>query len=911
VHDLPAYVALERWVAARRVVVVGAADPAGCERLLSAGAREILVVGAGVPAAGVSIHPPTSALPLRDQSVDLVVVLRGDAGIDLAGLSDMIEESDRVLRSDGLLALWVAPAAAAAAAAAARGRFAALSWVAAVPWSMMAMTPVGGDPAARRVIFSEAAAPTAAPPLRYLLVASRGEAAVADECVLMPLAEIEAAAALRAALASAEAAREAEGALARRLAELESVRAVEGEGVEAVRAGADIARDRDRLRDELARRTSELEAIEERVWRAEEAAQKERIENVRLVTEVDRLREQLERSRGVELERLRELEAQGQELRRLELAHAEHASASGEPPAQVVSEGPERGDSAALKEMAAREHASAELARRRERELVDAAETIAQLRRSVDEYAAVAANLRGELVVVQVEVEQLQATVPGLHQQLAELRAKLRGRDEEAGALQQKLEAASAEQEHLRQRLRDRLRELEGLRGQQAALSEEAVGLRVELELCRQAMSLYEATTRGDQPIEVLRAELAAQSRRFAEEQGRLELRLQQTLAVEATRSRRALLEASVRADEQEHLLYRLDGCEQRIWEMNDAADRNAARVAASLAQYQKLREQLEDLVHELEMTRGLLADAEAQVMELERGVASERARSSRRGGEHDAQEGAATPVAPAAASEEAPVIADALAGSHVGGGFELDEDLLRLTDAILAGESGLAAPHLEAERSSDDFDAEMNALLGDDADALSVPVAREPDDADVELLAEVELALSTARKAAASVELAAAAAQEPTPLADSGIIIEMIGDDEAWPDQDGFGVTPSELTRLGEPAPAIGDFVDFDLDVEDEETVGITVEDEDERPAEEPLEVGISLDDEDAVSPRRAAAPLDLGVPLDDEDLLGASLAPRAPMELGIILEEEDDRRADEAGELELGIALDDDDEL
>ena len=810
---LPAFVALERWAVDGRVVIVGEAAAAGCERLLAVGAREILVIGSGRPGPGVEVHPPASPLPLRDRCVDLVASLDAASG-DEARLSELVEEAGRVLRPGGALALWAPPDRARAAEAAARVRFDAVAWVAAVPWSMIALAPAGG---ARRVLLSESLAPEPAAPIGYLLVATRGAAAPIEECVLLPgAAAIEEAAAPR----------------------LEAGR-VEAEPGEAARAGADIARDRDRLRDELARRTADLAAVEARLWQSEEAAQKERIENVRLVAEVDRLREQVERSRLVEQERARELEARGHELRRLELANAELqglAGRAGDP-----------GEGAAI---GAHEAALLEVVRRRERELSDAQEAIAQLRRSVDEYAGAAGNLRGELVVLQVEVEQLRAAVPALQRQLGELRGRLRERDEEAAALQARLEASSAEHHHLRERLRERLREAEALVTERQALESAVVALKAELALGRQALAAEAESGDDGDPAAARRSARAQQARGFAAELERLEARQQELLAALRRRAERAELEASVRADEQEHLLHRLDSSEQRIWEMNDAADRNAARVAASLAQYAKLREQLEDLVHELEVTRSLLAESEARAVELERGLASERARLVRLGGGGEAGAGEAGAIegerGAAAIVEvwtprEAPPGAGAGAGVGAGAGFELDSELLRMTDAILDGggfdEPPFAGAALDGGAAASDLDREMTALL-DAADELAeaAPLAPAAEVED-ELIAEVEQVMAEARASAAiaAADAAAGEAGAAEVLADSGIIIEMLDDDEAWPEEASFGVSPPERAPSEATAPPPGHFVDLDLDddgpVEGAKrapTIGIPVDDDD-----------------------------------------------------------------------------------
>jgi 2-oxoglutarate dehydrogenase E1 component len=86
---------------------------------------------------------------------------------------------------------------------------------------------------------------------------------------------------------------------------------------------ADVLIDRNRLRDELARRTSEILRAEDQLWRTHEDMQKERLENVRLVADIDRLRDQVERTRLVERERAVEIERLGRELSQIETECAE------------------------------------------------------------------------------------------------------------------------------------------------------------------------------------------------------------------------------------------------------------------------------------------------------------------------------------------------------------------------------------------------------------------------------------------------------------------------------------------------------------------------------------------------------------------------------------------------------------
>lgn len=426
---------------------------------------------------------------------------------------------------------------------------------------------------------------------------------------------------------------------------------------EAPRATADAAFDRDRLREELSRRTADIQALETKLWQAEEDAQRENLENVRLVTDVDRLREQLERSRGVEQERVQELERLGHELRKLEVAHAElqglhqtreqrlrelEAIAQGnQGPPELASLQAEIRDLGAQRDQAqALERAAAELAKRRERELGEAGRTIRELRRTLEEHAGIAANLRGEVAVIQVRVDQYSASVPKLQERLREQQKRSALRDEETSELQKRLEEAVAEQQHLRTKLRLARQELDELAAARGVAEAEQQHLRDELEAKRQAVEQLQqivalgsgAGTReaGTDEVTALRALLSQQANEHAAALARSDEQQRSTAETERDRLQRVSLEAGIRGEEQEYLLYQLDTAEQRIWEMNDATDRSAARLAAGLAQLDKQKEQYEDLVDQLEVSRNLLAEAQAQVVELERQLQSERTRIAR-----------------------------------------------------------------------------------------------------------------------------------------------------------------------------------------------------------------------------------------------------------------------------------------
>ncbi|MCY1072365.1 hypothetical protein OV090_46900 [Nannocystis sp. RBIL2] len=434
---------------------------------------------------------------------------------------------------------------------------------------------------------------------------------------------------------------------------------------ESGRATADAAIDRNRLREELARRTGELQELETRVLQQEEEIRREHLENVRLVTDVDRLREQVERSRAIEQDRVQELERLGHELRKLEVDHAElqglyntqeqrlrtRAEAGGGGGAATPADSAARQlelekVTAQRDQLRARERAAADIVRRRDRELADATRTVRELRRSVEDHATLAAQLRGELAVLQVHIQRLEETVPSLQERLRDQQRKTIEREDEAAELQRRLEEGVAEQEHLRARLRRQRQDMEALAGAKQGAEVELFRLRRELEAKHQAIDQLQqivslgASRMGQASgplsdaaraeILTLRGELADQAAEHAEALARSEAEHQRIVEHERARLRRSRLEAGIRAEEMEYMLFQLDTAEQKIWEMNDATDRSAARLAAGLAQLEKQKEQYEDLADELDVTRNLLVEAQAKIAELERLLDSERARLAR-----------------------------------------------------------------------------------------------------------------------------------------------------------------------------------------------------------------------------------------------------------------------------------------
>lgn len=448
------------------------------------------------------------------------------------------------------------------------------------------------------------------------------------------------------------------------------------QGAEKGRMLTEVALDRDRLREELTSRSQEIQKLEERLWSTREDVQKERLENVRLGGEVERLREQVERSHEAEVARAREVERLSGELRKLEVERGELAgllrsrdeaiarlqresealsSESADLDAlrkELSSRGDELGRlRAELEQALGRERETSARARKREEQLSRAGADLEALRKTAEENAALASNLRGELQVKTLEVEQLAASVANLQGQLGEQRRSVDEREDRTVALQRQLEEAASERESLRARLREREQELDDLASTYESSDVEMFKLRRELEVASQANEQLEEALRSelgadleDEEVDTknwpesaisaarrLHAQLAAQTRRHAEQLAARDA-VSSGPATGRDRIRRLQLEVEVRAEEQEQLLGALESAEQKIWEMEDAADRNAARLAAGLAQLEKHKEQLDETLDELEVTRKQLAAAQARALEQERLLASERAKLARAG---------------------------------------------------------------------------------------------------------------------------------------------------------------------------------------------------------------------------------------------------------------------------------------
>jgi chromosome segregation ATPase len=438
----------------------------------------------------------------------------------------------------------------------------------------------------------------------------------------------------------------------------EELSATAAEGLQKGQMLADVARDRDRLREQLSQRARALEELEGKVWEGREHLQREKLENVRLSSEVERLKELLGRARDIEKQRAAEIESLGAELRGVELdrvelkallrsreerlsqllteadAKAESSEEVGALRAQLENRRSEAESLEAKLDKTQHLHRqTAEIAEQRGQELAKVRRKLRALEQVAEERADTAARLQTELDVRQLELKQTKEAYEVSSQAVEELTKE---RDEANELLRER----SSELDRVRSReaeLRRRLFELDAAmerlskaQSEESGASKEVLDMREVLEAATgrgdEASTIRNLPSRPNDMYEALRGQLTDAEAELA--------RLRTGGEGEELNERLAMLalEADVRASEQEIMLAELDAAEQQIWEMTDASDRNAARFAASLAQLEKQKERVDQLLDELEVTRSLLSAEQARTLEQERLLASERAKMARAG---------------------------------------------------------------------------------------------------------------------------------------------------------------------------------------------------------------------------------------------------------------------------------------
>ena len=456
----------------------------------------------------------------------------------------------------------------------------------------------------------------------------------------------------------------------------EALNKTAAQSAEQGRVLTEVALDRDRLREELTRRSSEISTLEERLWAARDELQRAQLEVARLSVQLEAANERADRSHERAAAQSEELQRLSRELRAAELAKAAQEATlrareeelqrlareaevlgGASEDVQILREqlrstGQELAQaSAALEQARAREATASERARAQSQRAEELQREVTRLSSQLDESRQDLVRLRGEADVARVSTQQLERTVSELQAEIEAQRGSLRDLAGERDELQQRLEESAFERSALQRQLAQARAEVEQLHNDRLATGDEAARLRKELDEASRRRSELAAALEGGAdglkaPVDpswpadaqarvvALQGELAAQARELAavrvsgEEDtagdGRVRI-----AAAELTRLHREL---DVRAQEQEQMLAQLDASEQKIWEMTDAADRNAARLAASLAQLEHTKEQLDEVQEELQVTRNLLAAAQARALEQERLLGSERAKLARAG---------------------------------------------------------------------------------------------------------------------------------------------------------------------------------------------------------------------------------------------------------------------------------------
>ncbi len=598
---------------------------------------------------------------------------------------------------------------------------------------------------------------------------------------------------------------------------------------------ADVALDRDRLREELGQRRQQIQKLEERLWESRDDLQREKIENVRLAGELERLREQADRSRAVERERSSEIEHLGGAMRELEVERAELTANLNAREAQIAdlqqelreltSESEDlaalrerlekRGEQVAslssqLEQARLQEKQAADLARRREQELNQAGETLSKVRKALDDQARHAAGLQAELDVRALENEDFRASLSDTQKRVRDLEKQLSTLDQVKQGLQGKLEEAAADQRSLRTQLRSRERELDELGSAQESSALELFRLRRELEGSEPEPSSEGSLSLGGDPDwpDEARSEVTRLQRELDElrasrlaDQERWE-GLEKSRGTGFDRLRRSQLEAHVRLREQEYMLSRLDAAEQRIWEMTDATDRNAARFQASLAQLEKHKEKVDELMDELEVTRNLLATEQARALEQERLLASERAKLARAGL-------GVTGLPPSPGEETDDVFADLAGGgklldldSAARGGRGNSPTVPRRRDRAASG-GAVSGPGMRHDLAQfDDDDDALDALEGGEGEGATSARSTTPSkSASVEA---IDAAVPRAVEDKGSGRLGSWRRRHSEPRATKvRMVVEAVDEDDEWPEEEGDKSGPT--SEAGESGPGPG----------------------------------------------------------------------------------------------------------
>ena len=312
----------------------------------------------------------------------------------------------------------------------------------------------------------------------------------------------------------------------RRIEELENdlaaARSQLGQLSERSRILAEVATERDRLREEATRRGGELVALSERLAEARSAVGHRDTALARVQAERDLLREQIEMRRAAEAALTEELERS-------------------------------REGSASVSDERARTGAD-----------------VAQIRSALEEAQALAQARGAQVVQAQAESARIMREGIGQAEEIGRLRAEQAAAQAEMEAARKALDAALADLGRGRE-------ELAGDREAREAARADLESARSELLVLRAAMQSREADQTSE-AVEQLRSEVDRLTRLLVGQRARLGRELE------------------VRAQEMEEALTQIELRDGEIWSLRDEALRNAARLAAALADIERLRERIGEL---------------------------------------------------------------------------------------------------------------------------------------------------------------------------------------------------------------------------------------------------------------------------------------------------------------------------
>ena len=521
----------------------------------------------------MEVRPSSGArLPLRDESIDMVLCIEAFGGLRSTDRRELLRESHRILRSEGMFCAWIEQREAEAFGRTLAGSsqidfwaledqiaaiFPRVDMLAQMPWQGFSLAPIIDDErpydeepqlALREELLAEA--PEAS---HYLAIASKSRTptGLGRECLLIPLPRDE----------------------------------VFGFDPQAERDGAEIEELRDeldRLREELSLRAAKVAAAHGRVRELESQLDSLRARTSEVeAAEVERLRDALtEAETQLSIFRAREHE-QGVQIARLEDERSELMSRLAAARTEQTSVG------ASVASTEAELRRELELARLRQRELEDKQRGADERLRSQDTDLQILTRTSSEQ---EKAVERLTAQLESERHALEQARNEYR-------QLRERLDSLDAERDELRRQNEVYVAEREGARKlAQRMEAEFEVASRRAKEQERTLASKVEEASRLAGELEGLRRRLDEAEKQLAQTRSRAE-ELSATAAQGAEQGR-MLGEVAVDRDRlRDELSARnrqFEELEGRIWETREALQKERLEGVRTASELERLREQIE-----------------------------------------------------------------------------------------------------------------------------------------------------------------------------------------------------------------------------------------------------------------------------------------------------------------------------